>query len=105
MKRKPKRMRASWTPEAKLELVKLVEDDRLRERTVGRGGTNADGSVNWLSLAKRYGFLTPATVQKCYEDIKKKEDDGEDDEQVERRRDNRRLVRSDHKRSPPRFAG
>ncbi len=58
--------RRVWTPENNQELIDLVENNDLRLEKIP-DGNRPDGSINWLSIAHRFGFSSQGPVQRQYE--------------------------------------
>ena len=58
--------RVAWTSESNRELVELVENDDLRQQRIF-DGSNHDGSINWMGLARKFGFSSPEPVQRQYQ--------------------------------------
>jgi hypothetical protein len=72
---KSSKKRATWTEDAKKELVELVENDDLRREKLGERA-NHNGHINWASLARRYGFSGAGPVYRQYESITGKKPPG-----------------------------
>lgn len=65
---KTSKRRATWSEEAKKELVELVENEDMRRAKLGDRANHA-GHINWTALARRYGFAGAGPVYRQYESI------------------------------------
>ncbi len=63
--------RRGWKAENNQELIDLVENEDLRLEKI-TDGNNLDGSIDWSSIARWFGYSSPGTVQRQYELLKEK---------------------------------
>lgn len=55
-----------WTDEMKEELVKLVEDKDYRSEKIGKEGSNKEGKVVWVNVARYFNFKTANPAKSHY---------------------------------------
>lgn len=72
---KTSKRRATWSEEAKKELVELVENEDIRVAKLGDRANHA-GHINWTALARRYGFAGAGPVYRQYEAMTGKQPPG-----------------------------
>lgn len=72
---KTSKRRATWSEEAKKELVELVENEDMRFAKLGDRANHA-GHINWAALARRYGFAGAGPVYRQYEALTGKQPPG-----------------------------
>jgi transposase-like protein len=72
---KSSKRRATWSEEAKKELVELVENEDMRIAKLGDRANHA-GHINWTALARRYGFAGAGPVYRQYEAMTGKQPPG-----------------------------